>query len=137
MADIKNLPRFLVSVLPGTAVCVALSIIALAAQFLEERAFEHPYIEALVIAILLGIAVRSIWQPGALWRPGINFSAKLLLEIAVMLLGASISLGAIMASGAALLMGIVFTVIVGLGFATLLIDVLYPLLDPRISYRQS
>lgn len=114
MANIKRLPQFLVSVLPGTGICVVLSIVALAAQFLEERAFEHPYIEALVIAILLGIAVRSVWQPGPLWRPGINFSAKLLLEIAVMLLGASISLGAIMASGAALLMGIVFTVILAL-----------------------
>ncbi len=106
--------QFFVSVLPGTAICVALTLIAIAAQFLEERTFEHPYIEALVLAILLGVVVRSVWQPSALWRPGINFSAKLLLEIAVMLLGASISLGAIMASGAALLMGIVFTVILAL-----------------------
>ncbi|HET6608514.1 MAG TPA: ABC transporter permease [Rhodopila sp.] len=36
-----------------------------------------------------------------------------------------------------LIQGIVITVIVGLGFATLLIDILYPWLDPRISYRQS
>lgn len=36
-----------------------------------------------------------------------------------------------------LIQGIVFTVIVGLGFATLLIDILYPWLDPRISYRHS
>ncbi len=98
MADtIKKLPQFLISVLPGTGICIVLTLIALAAQLLEERAFEHPYIEALVHAILLGIAVRSVWQPNALWRPGINFSAKPLLEIAVMLLGASISLGAIMA----------------------------------------
>lgn len=112
--SIKQIPQFFISIIPGTAICVLLAIVALAAQFLEERAFEHPYIEALVIAILLGIAVRSFWQPAPLWRPGINFSAKLLLEIAVMLLGASISLGAIMASGAALLMGIVFTVILAL-----------------------
>lgn len=91
------------------------AIVALAAQLMEEHVFEHPYIEALVLAILLGIAIRSVWQPETLWLPGINFSAKLLLEIAVMLLGASISLGAIMASGAALLMGIVFTVVLALG----------------------
>jgi peptide/nickel transport system permease protein len=36
-----------------------------------------------------------------------------------------------------LIQGIVFTVIVGLGSATLLIDILYPWLDPRISYRRS
>jgi ABC-type dipeptide/oligopeptide/nickel transport system permease component len=31
----------------------------------------------------------------------------------------------------------VFTVIVALGVATLILDVLYPLLDPRISYRRT
>ena len=35
-----------------------------------------------------------------------------------------------------LIQGIVFTVIVALGLATLILDVLYPLLDPRISYRR-
>ncbi|HEY0234367.1 MAG TPA: putative sulfate exporter family transporter, partial [Afipia sp.] len=111
----RRIWRSVISLIPGTGVCVALSVVALAAQFMEERAFDHPYIEALVLAILLGIAVRSVWQPSSFWRPGINFSAKLLLEIAVMLLGASISLGAIMASGAALLTGIVFTVVLALG----------------------
>ena len=36
-----------------------------------------------------------------------------------------------------LIQGIVFTVIVALGFATFILDVLYPLFDPRISYRRS
>lgn len=36
-----------------------------------------------------------------------------------------------------LIQGIVFTVIVALGFATFLLDVIYPLLDPRISYRRN
>jgi peptide/nickel transport system permease protein len=35
-----------------------------------------------------------------------------------------------------LIQGIVFTVIVALGLATLILDVFYPLLDPRISYRR-
>lgn len=35
-----------------------------------------------------------------------------------------------------LIQGIVFTVIVALGFATFLLDVVYPLLDPRIAYRR-
>jgi uncharacterized integral membrane protein (TIGR00698 family) len=106
--------KFLLSLVPGTAVCIAITVAAIGIQLFEERALAHPYIEALVIAILLGIAVRSFWQPGPRWRPGINFSAKLLLEIAVMLLGASISLGAIIASGASLLIGIAATVIFAL-----------------------
>jgi peptide/nickel transport system permease protein len=36
-----------------------------------------------------------------------------------------------------LIQGIVFTVIVGLGFATFLLDVIYPWLDPRITYRRT
>ena len=36
-----------------------------------------------------------------------------------------------------LIQGIVFTVIVALGFATFVLDIVYPWLDPRISYRRS
>jgi len=36
-----------------------------------------------------------------------------------------------------LIQGVVFTVIVGLGFATFLLDVAYPWLDPRIAYRRT
>jgi uncharacterized membrane protein YadS len=82
-----------------------------------EEAFGPPYVEALVIAILLGVAIRSSWRPGEFWSAGISFSsfsANTLLEIAVVLLGASIGLGAIVASGPALLSGIVLTVVVAL-----------------------
>jgi peptide/nickel transport system permease protein len=36
-----------------------------------------------------------------------------------------------------LIQGIVFTVIIALGLATLVLDAIYPLLDPRISYRKA
>ena len=36
-----------------------------------------------------------------------------------------------------LIQGVVFTVIVALGLATLILDAVYPLLDPRISYRKA
>jgi uncharacterized integral membrane protein (TIGR00698 family) len=117
--------------LPGTAVCVAITLIAIGTQRMEEHALVHPYVEALVLAILFGIAARSAWEPGPMWIPGIHFSAKFLLEFAVMLLGASISLGAIVASGPGLLAGIVATV-------TLALAISYGLgrlfgLPPRIS----
>ena len=110
----QRLTRATIEVTPGIAVCVAVSAAAVASQLIEERLLAHPYIEALVIAILLGIALRAVWQPGTRWRPGIAFSAKMLLEIAVMLLGASITFGAVLASGPALLLGIVGTVILAL-----------------------
>ena len=30
--------------------------------------FAHPYVEALVVAILLGMAVRSFWTPPGRWQ---------------------------------------------------------------------
>jgi uncharacterized integral membrane protein (TIGR00698 family) len=102
------------AVVPGTMLCTAITIVAVEVQYLEERAFAHPYVEALVVAIVLGIAIRSVWRPGSRWTSGINFSAKFLLEFAVMLLGASISLGAIIGSGVGLMAGIVGTVIIAL-----------------------
>src|SRR4051812_31671987 len=113
--SLATAPAGLVAVVPGLALCIAITMLATLVQAWEETAFGHAYIEALVIAILLGIAIRSLWQPAKLWRAGISFSAKTLLEIAVVLLGASISLAAIVASGPALLAGIVATVTAALG----------------------
>jgi uncharacterized integral membrane protein (TIGR00698 family) len=95
------------AVLPGILLCAVLTVVSLTAQFVEQTAFGHPYIEALVVAILLGMVIRSFWVPGRRWRAGIAFSAKQLLEVAVMLLGASISFAAITASGPILLGSIV------------------------------
>jgi uncharacterized integral membrane protein (TIGR00698 family) len=98
------------TLLPGILLSVVVSFISLGLQSFEERTFDHPYLEALVIAIVLGMAIRTAWQPSQRWRAGIAFSAKQILEVAVTLLGASISLSAIAASGAALLTAIVVTV---------------------------
>lgn len=103
-------PGRFVSLIPGIALCGLITLISLGIQHVEERHFDHPYVEALVIAILLGMAVRTAWQPSARWLSGIAFSAKQLLEVAVMLLGASISFAAVMASGLLLIMAIVATV---------------------------
>ena len=102
------------SLLPGMVLCIVVTLISMGLQHIEEGLFGHPYIEALVIAILLGMAIRSLWTPSVRWRSGIAFSAKQLLEVAVMLLGASISLASIVASGPILLGAIVFTVVISI-----------------------
>jgi uncharacterized integral membrane protein (TIGR00698 family) len=96
---------------PGIALCALVTLIAVVLQAVQESAIGHPYLEAIVIAILLGTAIRTIWEPGARWHSGIAFSAKQLLEVAVALLGASITFGAIAASGPMLLGAIVATVV--------------------------
>ncbi|MGH1590282.1 YeiH family protein [Methylobacterium phyllosphaerae] len=95
------------SLLPGLVLCLVLTVVAQVLQAGEERLTGHPYVEALVLAILIGTAVRTAWVPGARFKAGIAFSAKQVLEVAVTLLGAAVSLGAIVASGPALLAGIV------------------------------
>lgn len=107
----------LVGLIPGILLCVAIAGISAALEVAERRQVGHPYVEALVLAILLGMAVRSFWNPSAHWRSGIAFSAKQLLEVAVMLLGASISFSAIVASGATLLAAIAGTVVVALSLS--------------------
>ena len=100
---------------PGIVLCAVLSAVAIGLQTLEEHWTGRPYLEALVIAILLGTLVRTAWTPGVRFAPGIGFSAKMLLEIAVMLLGASISFQAVMQAGPALLVGIAAIVVIAIG----------------------
>ena len=69
--------------LPGVALCAAVTAAATALQAVETRLVGEPYLEALVLAILIGVAIRTAWTPGTRWAPGIAFSAKILLEIAV------------------------------------------------------
>ncbi len=98
------------SLMPGIGLSTVVTLVSLAVQYLEERFLSHPYLEALVIAILLGTTIRSVWEPNQRWRPGIAFSAKQLLEVAVVLLGATITFSAIVSSGLPLIAAIVTTV---------------------------
>ena len=112
-------PHLIWRCLPGIVLCLSVTLLSFGVQVAEIRLLRHPYVEALVIAILLGMVVRTVWEPPALWRAGIAFSAKQVLEFAVMLLGASVSFSAIAASGA-LLIGLIVAVVavmIGLSFA--------------------
>lgn len=100
--------------LPGIALCIAVTLIAMLLEQVEVRFFGHAYLDALVIAILVGVAIRAFWEPGPAWQEGIGFSAKTVLEIAVVLLGASLSAGLIVALGPILLVGIAIIVTVAI-----------------------
>ena len=99
---------------PGIAVCVAITVGAMVLQTVEIGLIGQPYLEALVLAILLGVAIRSAWLPGPRFIPGIEFSAKLLLEVAIVMLGASVSAATIMALGPILIVGIACIVAVAI-----------------------
>jgi uncharacterized integral membrane protein (TIGR00698 family) len=109
---------------PGVALCIAVTLAAFGLQLAEEHVFGRAWLEALVLAILVGTAVRSVWQPRQHCDAGINFSSKTLLEIAVVLMGASLSTQTLKTAGMELLAGIVvvvaLTVAVSYGIGRLL-----------------
>jgi uncharacterized integral membrane protein (TIGR00698 family) len=96
--------------LPGLLLCLLVTLGATALQAAEVALTGQAYLEALVLAILLGLVVRALWAPGPAYKPGIAFSAKFLLEAAVVLLGAAVSARTVMALGPKLLIGIVAVV---------------------------
>ncbi|TPG44768.1 putative sulfate exporter family transporter [Roseomonas nepalensis] len=100
---------------PGVLLCVGVTLAAVALSRIEHAVFGRAWLEALVLAILLGAALRTAWAPGPRWKPGIDFSAKMLLEVAVVLLGASLSAATVLAVGPGLLVGIAVVVAVAIG----------------------
>jgi uncharacterized integral membrane protein (TIGR00698 family) len=113
MDRLTRLPRYL----PGIALCAAVSLAALGLEIEEQTVFGRAWLEPLVLAILIGAAIRTAWTPGPAFRPGISVSAKLLLEVAVVLLGASVSFATVMAAGPVLLVGIVGVVVFAILFS--------------------
>jgi len=107
--------------LPGVALSATVAAGALAIAVAEEAVVGRPVIEALVIAILLGMVVRTLtptWTASA--EPGVRFVAKDLLELAVCLLGATMDLPRLFAAGAGLAIGVVVLVAAALGCGLLI-----------------
>jgi uncharacterized integral membrane protein (TIGR00698 family) len=99
---------------PGLALCLLVTAGAFGLQDLEVRLFGRAWLEALVLAIVLGAAVRAVWTPGERWGLGIHFGAKTVLEVAIVLLGLSLSGPALEAAGWPLVAGIAVLVAVSL-----------------------
>jgi uncharacterized integral membrane protein (TIGR00698 family) len=102
------------TLLPGVALSAVIGVAAWALQLLEAWWVHQAIIEALVLAILLGVLMRTVWQLPAVWLPGVSFTAKQVLEFAIVLLGASVSLPALLQAGPILLLVIVGVVIAGI-----------------------
>ncbi len=103
-----------VDLLPGVVLCVAITVAASLVETVEADILGRAWLESLVLAILIGTALRTAWTPGKRWQAGIKFCAKTLLEVAVFLLGASISLQTILAVGGELVVGIAVVVAVAI-----------------------
>jgi uncharacterized integral membrane protein (TIGR00698 family) len=85
--------------LPGILLCAALAGLAAVLQWLEVRWLHQPLIEALVIALLLGVVWRNLFGEQVALKAGVSFTARMILEIAVLLLGGAMNLRELLAGG--------------------------------------
>ena len=102
------------SIMPGLVLAALIALLAAGLQVAEVQVFGRAWFEALVLAILLGVAFHTIFGLHDQLRPGVHFSSKLLLEAAIVLLGASVSAAAIGKAGlplVAAIAGVVFAAI--------------------------
>jgi len=113
----EPLPTRTLRLLPGVGLAALVGLVALLIASLETRVIGHPVIEGLVVAILLGMAVRACWVPPRAIEAGVRFTATQVLEAAVLLLGASVDLPLLVRAGPALALGIVLLVVLGITFS--------------------
>jgi uncharacterized integral membrane protein (TIGR00698 family) len=102
------------ALVPGLLLCGAVTAAALGLERLEAWLFGRAWLESLVLAILLGSALRTFCRLHSRYDAGIHAGAKTLLEIAVMLLGASVSAAAILEKGWMLIAGIAAVVVLAI-----------------------
>ncbi len=100
------------SLLPGLFVAI---LVAMAAQFTSE----HYGAPAMLMALVFGMTLSFLSEPGAMTAPGIVFTSRDMLKFGVFLLGARISAELLMELGLPL-----FALVVTAMFATILFGVL-------------
>ena len=96
----------LIKFIPGLALCLLMTLLSYGLEALECYFFQRAWLETLVIAILLGSALRTLCRLDQCLDAGIGLGAKMLLEMAIVLLGGSVSAAAILENGASLIAGI-------------------------------
>ena len=87
--------RFLLSILPGVGLTFGIALVALMVQRLSGIAALSP----LIVAIVLGMAIRNTAGPIAIARPGIAFSLRRVLRFAIVLLGMQLTIWQVMEIG--------------------------------------
>lgn len=112
--DTRSFPRRWTALLPGIAASLVVSVLAVGLDQLQARVFGRVIVEAIVLAILVGMVVRAARGARAGEEPGVRFVATEILGLAVCLLGATMDVTRLFASGPLLAVGIVALVCVTL-----------------------
>jgi uncharacterized membrane protein YadS len=90
------------SLLPGLALVAGLGVAAQAIAAVQEWVLGRPWLDGLVVALLLGVALRNLRPRPAVYDAGAAYTGKQGLELAVVLLGVSIDASMLAAGGAPL-----------------------------------
>lgn len=106
-------PR-LISYLPGLALSIAVAGAGLLLERAELAISGARPLEGLVLAIVIGSALRSGFRLSPTFTPGITLSAHFLLECAIVALGASVNFTAIREAGPQLMAGIAAVVLLSI-----------------------
>uniref|UniRef100_UPI0037D9DCD8 putative sulfate exporter family transporter n=1 Tax=Tardiphaga sp. TaxID=1926292 RepID=UPI0037D9DCD8 len=91
--------RRIVDLGPGLALAALVTLVAWGVERLEVHLLGNPFVDALVVAILLGTTLHTGFGLHPRARAGVHFASKSLLELAIVLLGASISFRTIEQAG--------------------------------------
>ncbi len=83
------------AILPGLALTFGIALVALVVQRLSGIAALSP----LIVAIVLGMAIRNTAGPIAVAKPGITFSLRRVLRFAIVLLGMQLTIWQVMEIG--------------------------------------
>ncbi|BAK82854.1 YeiH family protein [Komagataeibacter medellinensis] len=102
--------------LPGMGLCAVLAALAYGLQAVEIRLYGRAWLEALNIALLLGVGVRACIGPRAGLAAGVKCCARTLLNVGIMCMGATFSVGAVLRAGPGLLGGVACIVVFSLAF---------------------
>ena len=105
---------------PGIAFATLIGLGAWGLQHLEVWLIGQAVLDALVLALILGMLWRNLIGVSMPYSSGITFTGKYVLEGAVVLLGASIDLPALLKAGPTLLLAITVVVTVGISTSTLI-----------------
>jgi len=100
----------LAKLLPGLGVALVLGFVAQGLALVQQAALGRIWLEALVIALLLGVLVRNLGIGLGPVEPGAAYAGKQVLEVAVVLLGVSVDAAALAATGPRLALAIVLGV---------------------------
>ncbi|MET0446531.1 MAG: putative sulfate exporter family transporter [Pseudorhodoplanes sp.] len=106
--------RRIVDLGPGLALAALVTLVAWGVERLEVHVLGNPFVDALVVAILLGTTLHTGFGLHPRARAGVHFASKSLLELAIVLLGASISFRTIEQAGGRMIAVVALVVLLSL-----------------------